>query len=393
MPCSKPKSYYGPALFSYGFRPFFLLALILATTSIPFWFAMLTGQVELETYFAPIDWHIHEMLFGYSSAVITGFLFTAIPNWTGRLPIRGWPLVMLVVIWISGRVAWLGIGHLDPTVVMVIDCSFLAVVVTMVLVEIIAGRNWRNLMVVIPVGLFLIANILFHVEVLTQGAADYSRRLGFAVVTFLIMLIGGRIIPSFTRNWLVKSNPGMLPVPFNRFDGVGIIFGGVALISWIGFPSFQVTNILLICAAVLHTVRMVRWRGYRTIRSPILLILHIAYSCIPIGLLVLGLGQETSGFHMLGIGAIGGMTVAVMIRATLGHTGRELKTDTLLTAAFMLILSAAVVRSALPSTVIFGLSGIEIATGLWTLAFLGILIRIGPWLLYSSPKRRNPNQS
>jgi uncharacterized protein involved in response to NO len=167
--------------------------------------------------------------------------------------------------------------------------------------------------------------------------------------------------------------------------------GGAALIGWVSFPAMQLSEIMLICTAVLHTVRLARWRGYRTIRSPILLILHIAYSCIPIGLLVLGLGQETSGLHMLGIGAIGGMTVAVMIRATLGHTGRELKTDAVLGAAFMLILFAAVARSALPNTVIFGLSGIETATGLWTLAFLGILIRIGPWMLRPNPKRRNPN--
>lgn len=393
MQRSNRKKYNGIALFSYGFRPFFLLALMFAAASIPLWIVVLDGYVELKNNFAPLDWHIHEMLFGYTTAVVTGFLFTAIPNWTGRLPISGLPLFVLVALWISGRLALLGVGDFQPLIVMIIDNSFLAAVLSMVLIEIIAGRNWRNLMVVVPVGLLGAANILFHIEIMTQGTSDYGRRLGFAVVTFLIMLIGGRIIPSFTRNWLVKTNSGKLPTPFNRFDGICLIAGAGALMAWTSLPLTLLTNSMLICAAGLHTVRLVRWRGYRTIRSPILLILHVAYACIPIGLFILGLGEQTSGFHILGIAAIGGMTVAVMIRATMGHTGRKLKTDTLLTSTFLLILLAAIVRSAIPDIHILGLSGITIAAGMWTLAFLGILIRMGPWLLSANSKRRQPNQS
>jgi uncharacterized protein involved in response to NO len=404
MPQNKRAVYNGPALFSYGFRPFFLCATGFAAIAIPLWVLFYTGELTLDSQFSPVDWHIHEMLFGYAAAVISGFLFTAIPNWTGRMPVRGWPLAALVGLWFAGRIAMAGATGLGGLVVMAIDCSFLAAIVLMVAVEIIAGRNWRNLMVVIPVSLFLLANIVFHIEVLTIGTSDYGRRAGFAVVIFLIMLIGGRVIPSFTRNWLVnnnpKNNPGPMPVPFGRYDALCLLSGAAALVAWIAASENQLGGGLLLLAAALHILRLSRWQGARTWRSPLLLMLHVAYAFIPLGLAVLGLPSvflaetgQAAGLHLLGIGAIGGMTVAVMMRATLGHTGRRLEIGWGLTSVFVMIVLAAIIRSAFPDISIAGMPGFMIAAGLWTLAFAGFVLRVGPWLALPKAAKRKPSKA
>lgn len=199
------KTYTGPALLSCGFRPLFLLAGRFAALIVPFWMAVWTGRTTLAGPFSPTDWHIHELLLGYTSAVVAGLLFTAIPNWTGRMPTRGWPLMALAALWIVGRIAVAGVFGLGPVTVMALDCAFLLMICAMITVEIVAVRNWSNLRVVLPVLLYLAANITFHFEAMQVGTAGYGRRLGFSMLVLLIGLIGGRIIPSFTRNWLAKN--------------------------------------------------------------------------------------------------------------------------------------------------------------------------------------------
>jgi uncharacterized protein involved in response to NO len=392
MKQTQRKIYTGPTLFSYGFRPFFLIAIMFGLIIIPLWIAVYLGHLELNSVFPALDWHIHEMLFGYAGAVISGFLFTAIPNWTGRMPIKGWPLMLLLGIWVIGRLAMAGIFGFGPLLVMVTDCVFLAAICLMITTEVIAGRNWRNLKVIIPIVLFLCANIVFHTEVMMHGSADLGRRLGIAVVVFLITLIGGRIIPSFTRNWLVKTNPGPLPVAFNRFDAVCLLSGVAALIGWVALPDTQVTGGLLIAASALHMLRLSRWQGVRTVASPLLLILHVAYAFIPIGLFTLGIRASTAGLHLLGIGAIVGMTIAVIIRATLGHTGRPLQIGHSVIWAFALLMIAAILRSFSDTLQIFGLTGLNISVGLWVVGFSIVLIRIGPMLWSKRVEQRTPNK-
>lgn len=274
MASDRPSTYTGPALLSRGFRPFFLLSALFAAAAIPAWLAIWTGRLALAGPFGPVDWHIHEMLFGYTSAVVAGFLFTAIPNWTGRMPRQGLPLALLAGLWIAGRFAVAGAFGANPLLVLVLDAGFLLAVTAMALVEIAAGRNWKNLMVVVPVGIYLLANVIFHLEVMEGGESAVGRRLGFATVTFLIMLIGGRIIPSFTRNWLAKRGPGALPVPFGRFDGLCLAAAAMALLFWTLRPEGLPAALLLALAAVLHALRLARWRGMATWRSPLLLMLH-----------------------------------------------------------------------------------------------------------------------
>ncbi|AMY68642.1 NnrS family protein [Frigidibacter mobilis] len=380
--------YAGPALFSYGFRPLFLAAGLFAVLAVPLWMAAWSGHLALAGPFPALDWHIHEMLFGYTSAVIAGFLFTAIPNWTGRMPTRGWPLIALAALWISGRLA---VAFMPwPLLVMAVDCGFLLAVGAMVVTEIVAGRNWRNLMVVLPVLLYLAANITFHLEAMMQGSAEIGRRLGFAMVTLLIVLIGGRIIPSFTRNWLAKRGPGPLPVPFGPFDVLCLAATLAALLVWVAQPDGVPAGAGLLLAGALQALRLARWRGLRAWRSPLLAMLHVAFAFIPAGLAALGLAAlgvwpAVAGLHLLGVGGIGGMTLAVMMRASLGHTARELVAGRALTVAFICVALAALVRVAAPLG-----AGLWAAAALWVLGFGLFLWRFAPILTRPNPARRVP---
>lgn len=367
--------------FSYGFRPFFLLAILFASGAVGVWMAIYTGELQLEGPFSPTDWHIHEMLFAYTSAVIAGFLFTAIPNWTGRPPIQGWPLIGLTALWIAGRFTVAGAFDLNAVTVMIVDCAFMIGVGIIAISEIVAGKNWRNLIVIAPIAVFVGANILFHIEAWTTGAADIGRRLGFAAILFLIILIGGRIIPAFTRNWLAKSKSSHLPTLFNRFDGACIVASAVVLLWWSFLPEQAPVRYALVVIAALHLLRLSRWQGGRVVRSPILLMLHAAYAFLPLGFLALGLGWQSAGFHLLGIGVIGGMTVAVMIRASLGHTGRPLVAGPSLILSFCILLLAGLTRAFLPMTGLNEMHSLIASAVLWTLAYLIIIISVGPWLV------------
>jgi uncharacterized protein involved in response to NO len=383
--------YLGPALFSYGFRPLFLAAGLFAVLIVPLWMAVWSATVTLDSPFSPVDWHIHEMLFGYTSAVIAGFLFTAIPNWTGRMPTRGWRLMVLVALWCAGRLAVAGVAHLDPIAVMAVDCSFLLAIGAMITVEIFAGRNWSNLRVVVPVLMYLAANVTFHLEAAMRGSADYGRRLGFAMVVMLIGLIGGRIIPSFTRNWLAKQGTGPMPVPFGQFDAASLVLTLMALLFWVAVPETRLTGTALILAGTVQALRLWRWRGWRVWRSALLLMLHLAYAFIPAGLVALGLAvlgtlPAAVGLHLLGIGAIGGMTLSVMMRASLGHTGRDLQAGPALTLAFACVALAALMRVAVPSE-----PGLWLAATLWTVGFAIFAVRLAPILTLPNPSRRTSN--
>jgi uncharacterized protein involved in response to NO len=201
----------GPALLSYGFRPFFLLGSIYAGLAVLVWLPVFYGELSLHSAFAPRDWHVHEMLYGYLPAVITGFLFTAIPNWTGRLPIQGKPLLALVLVWMAGRVAVALSADVGWLPAAAVDVGFLALTVAAASREILAGRNWRNLKVVVLVGLLLVGNGAFHLEAHFNGTADLSVRIGIAVVVLLIAVIGGRIFQvSRAIGWRARIPDGCL---------------------------------------------------------------------------------------------------------------------------------------------------------------------------------------
>ena len=382
------RRYAGPALFSYGFRIFFLSAAIWAAGGILLWLPVYLGLLPFSTNFSALDWHIHEMLFGYAAAAIAGFLLTAIPNWTGRLPVNGAPLAALASLWLAGRIAMLASSSLGPALTGIVDAAFLAALAFVCAREIIAGKNWRNLRVLAVVTLLLASNVFFHVENFVSGAADYSIRLALAAVIVLIALVGGRIVPSFTNNWLSRNNPGRLPKPFSRYDAVTLACTAAALAAWVIVPAAIVTGWAMLLVGVMQTVRLARWAGDRTTADRLVLVLHVAYAFVPLGFLLNGLSivaglPASAGIHAWAAGAVGLMTLAVMTRASLGHTGHALQAGPATQAIYGLVFAGAVLR------VVAALSGnvllLESAGVLWLGGFLLFALAYGPILARQRP--------
>jgi len=383
------REYAGPALFAYGFRPFFLAAGLWAAFGILLWLPQYTGELTLPTHFSALDWHIHEMLYGYVAATIAGFLLTAIPNWTGRLPVSGWPLAGLALLWLAGRAAILLSATIGGLAAAVVDVSFLVVLAAVAGREIVAGKNWRNLRVLIVLAVLIAGNVVYHAEVLRSGAADYGIRIAIAAAIALIMLIGGRIVPSFTNNWLTKNNPGRLPVPFARFDMAAMAVSAAALVAWVMAPAHAVTGALLLVAGVLQAVRLARWAGERTLADRLVLVLHVGYAFVPLGFLLIGASAlsdavpASAGMHAWSAGAIGMMTLAVMTRATLGHTGQTLRAGLVTQASYGFVLLGAGLR--IVASFVGSMALLEFAGLAWIAGFVCFLLVYAPLLIMRKP--------
>ncbi len=376
-------------LLSYGFRPFFLGGAVWACFAMVLWIGLLEGHWAFATDYGALAWHAHEFLFGYVSAVATGFLLTAIPNWTGRLPVQGRMLLALFLLWAAGRIGMLAADRIGIAAAVIIDGSFLFVLSAVILREIIAGRNWRNLTTVFLAAALAIANTCFHFEVLRTGAPHYGVRLALAAIVALIMLIGGRITPSFTRNWLARQGTGKLPAPFGRFDIASLALTGAALGVWIVAPERRATGAMLIAASIVQAARLCRWAGERTWREPIVLVLHLGYAFVPLGAFMLGLSvlrtdvmPSSAALHAWTTGAVGVMTLAVMTRATLGHTGRDVSATPATVVIYGAIMIAALARMAAPilPSGYFAVLAAAAALG-WIIAFGTFVLHCGPMLV------------
>ena len=381
-----------PPILRGGFRPFFLGGSLWALTVLMLWIGALSGTWSLPTAFDPLAWHRHEMLFGYLAAVIAGFLLTAIPNWTGRLPVTGGRLAALAGLWFAARLAVLFSAIVGPWTALALDVGFLLVLFVVAAREVIAAKN-RNFPVVIVILLFAIANALDHAEAMGLAVNEgIGWRAGLGLVLALIALIGGRIIPSFTRNWLAKQGfTSGLPGQPNRFDMLSLASLAVALIGWVVAPARTATAALLLFAGMMQAIRLMRWSGYRAFRDPLVLILHISFAWLPFGLVLLGVSifdaalPRTSALHALTAGAMASMTLAVMTRATLGHTGRALRADGPTATIYLLVTLGAAIRVAAPLIPFDTMRVIEVAGLLWGGAFLLFLFSYGPKLIGPRP--------
>ena len=345
----------GPAILQQGFRPFFLLAGIWASLAMALWMGRLAGLAVLPGAIDALAWHKHEMLFGFAAAAMAGFILTAIPNWTGRLPIGGWRLAALVGLWGLGRLAFLLSDVLGPWAVAVLDLSFFFVLIVVIGRELIAGGNTRNLPVLGLIALFATGNLMVHLERLEIAATtDTGYRLSIFILAMLIALIAGRLIPSFTGNWLRQKGADSVPASMNGVDRVALAALAVLVIAEVAAPESRATAILAVATGVLHAWRVARWKGFKVMSEPLLWVLHLGYGWLAIGLVLIGLAALTDGlpesaaFHALTTGAFGTMILAVAARASLGHTGRPLTAGVGLGVAFASVTVAAAARVAAP---------------------------------------------
>lgn len=375
----------GPVLFAYGFRPFFLGASIWAAVAMVLWIGSLVYGLPIGGAYGAPHWHIHELLFGFAPAVLAGFLLTAVPNWTGRLPVSGRPLIWLFGAWVAGRAAMLLPDVIGLIPAAAIDVIFMSALLAICLREIIAGRKWKDLKVMAGVGILALANAGFHYAVITNGDVPMMGRAAISAYIVLIMVIGGRIIPSFTRNWLNKMGRTAFPVPFNGFDIACLWVGALALVCWVAVPQAPATLPVALAACVLHAIRLYRWRGWPVRREPLLFVLHTSYAFVPLGLAAIalqsaGLLGSASTTHLLTVGAVASMMIAVMARATRGHTGRPLTATKITSTAYTLICLAAISRPLADLMPAYYDMLIAAAGGFWIAAFGAFLLEHAPML-------------
>jgi uncharacterized protein involved in response to NO len=369
-----------------GFRPFFFGAATWAVIAIALWLCSLAGGLVLPTQFDPIAWHRHEMLFGFVGAAVSGFLLTAIPNWTGRLPIAGKPLLSLFGMWAAARVAVLFSSLLGLWPAAILDVGLFVSLALLAAREVIAS-NKRNAPIVALVLLFGLADAVDYAGAAGLVSADLGWRGAIALVIILISVIGGRIIPSFTRNWMSKQGIKRgLPTQPQSLDLLVIVSTALALLLWLGFPDNRSTGLVLLLAGAAQLLRLSRWSGVRTFADPLVAILHLGYLWIPIGLVLLGLSvagfniPRSGAIHALTAGAMATMILAVMSRASLGHTGRELKASPMTIASYVCVTIGAAVRVAAS----LGLGDyslmLDIAGAIWGAALLIFAIAYAPVL-------------
>lgn len=385
-------------LFTAGWRVFFLAAGLWAVTAIAIWifwlgihaFGGIAGQMGFAM--APHLWHAHEMIYGFAAAALGGFFLTAVPNWTGA---RSAPerFVMLVSgLWLAGRLAvWLS-GMLPPVLVAVIDLAFLPVLAAKVLIQLMARPKPQNMMFLLLLSMVWTGNLLVHLEWMGLAATEtQGLRGGLLTICAMIAALGGRVTPAFTRNALVREGrEDRLPVSRGWLDGAGIGLAILTALSVLAGAPDTVSGVLAILAGLVAAARLAGWRGLSLPRQPIVWSLHLGYGMLALGLVawglaLLGYGSEAGALHILGIGAIGGMTLAVMSRAAMGHSGRELVAPGPVALAYVLMPLAVALRWAASTWIAeFYYPGVLASGLIWCLAFSLYLVAL--WPVFFGPR-------
>ncbi|MEQ1773202.1 MAG: NnrS family protein [Burkholderiales bacterium] len=370
----------GYALWSLGFRPFYLLASIFSAISVLLWAAQFSGYLSSAYLRGPV-WHGHEMLFGYTVAVITGFLLTAVRNWTGRPTPTGAPLMALAALWVCGRVLVLTPFGMAAALV---NAAFPVAVAVAIGVPLVRSRNVRNYFFI---GLLMMMGaLILAVHLAWLERVELSPRLGLQlaldVVLFIMVVMGGRVIPMFTNNGVLGAGATRNAWVEKCALGTVILLFAADLLQ---LPQTLIAMIAL-TGALAHGARLLLWKPWRILGTPLVWILHAAYAWIVMHLLLRGLSAVdlltgSYAIHALTTGAVGGLTLGMMTRTARGHTGRTLTADRFEFAAFMLIQIAAVVR-------VFGgivlpalyMASVQLSALLWAAAFGLYAIRYWPVL-------------
>ncbi len=381
-----------PPLLRLGFRPFFLSGAVFSVIAMTLWLLMYKGTLNTSPIGGGYWWHIHEMIFGFGCAVIAGFLLTAVQNWTGTRGTKGNTLLALFLLWLAGRVVVLYPELLGNNLSSLVDLSFLPAVAYILAKPIIAIKQYRNLFFVPLLLLFTLANLEMHFAVHYPASFNvtYAGYAGVMLVTFLMSVMAGRVAPMFTANGTKTTK--VAPLPW--LDMVSNTSLAIAMISLLIQPLLGFYNVffgvLLIIAGIFQTIRWLRWRPWITLKVPLLWSIHVAMKFISFGLVLLGLSYLLPNvpsnhiWHLLTVGGMGGLILAMISRVSLGHTGRPLSPPKSMTMAYTLVSLAAIIRAfgpwLLPDKTLLL---IDISGGLWIGAFLIFTTSYAPMLMTS----------
>ena len=379
----EPPKVAGWAPLALGFRPFFLLAAVAAVLMMLLWVTIWRGRLAPPAYYDPVAWHGHEMLFGYTIAVIAGFLLTAVRNWTGIETWTGPRLGGLALLWLLGRLlpwvpgvpVWLLVG---------VDVVFLPILLISLAGPLWQGQNRVNRVFILLLGLMGLVNLLSHLQLngMATGLGD-ARRLMLDLVLLLIVLVAGRVLPFFTRNVL----PGFEPVSRPWVEQASFLFVGlIAAAELLRLPPSAMA-VLWLLFAPLQLIRLGGWFERRVFSLPVLWVLHAGYAWLSLGSLLYGLSllgrfPASGALHALTLGVIGVFTLGMMARVSRGHTGRPINVSRSTALAFVLMNLGALVR-------VFGPAlspghhsvWVDLSAGLWILAFGLFVYRYAPLLL------------
>jgi len=382
-----------PVLLAFAFRPFFLLTGLYGLLIVLAWMGFLFGGLSLPVGMNPMQWHAHEMLMGLVPPAIAGFLLTAMCNWTGAPPLQGRGLLALVLLWIAGRVVMWSAGVLPGWLVFSIDMAFLPVL------AIYAGKvlyrygNKRNFILVGLLGLLTLTNLLMHLAALNHRPllGQVAEVLALDLIAVVLVVVAGRITPAFTANWLRIQ--GQNPAAVKRSEALDRVTLAATLLM---IPADLITGVpalggvVALVAAALNLVRLVGWAGWKTLREPLLWILHLGYLWIPLALFIKGLTPfvdqllPTSWFHAMGTGAIATLILGVMTRVALGHTGRPLKLPKLAVLIYLGISLAALARVLVTFNLADYRLGLMVSALGWSVAFTLFVLLY--WSILSSPR-------
>lgn len=380
-----------------GFRPFFLGAGLLAVLGMVLWWGYFQFGWTLPVAAPPSLWHGHEMIFGFVAAAIAGFILTALPNWTNTAPVTGRWLAALVVLWLLGRLLVTTSAVWPAGLVAVVDTAFLLSLAGYVGWVLIESHNWRNLVFLVALFAVIGGNVLFHAEQLglaDDGASD-GLRLALNGIVLLITIIGGRIVPAFTRNALDREGIAHDIKPRAWLD-MAVIITVFAIVPADLFArgTFTAAAVTLV-AAILSALRFLTWQSERTLGMPIVWSLHLGYLWLVVGLFMKGLAASLPSLagivwiHAITIGAVGTMVLAVMTRATLGHTGGALVASRTTAVAYGAVSVSAITRIVapeVPDTFYLFLLGISAVA--WIAVFATFVVEFWPRL--TGPRDTGP---
>lgn len=388
-------------LFGDGFRVFFLAAGLFAVLSIALWelyltFQQIGGGFTLPSAAPPHLWHAHEMIFGYGSAALGGFFLTAVPNWTGAKSAPHRFIAAVAGLWLAGRLAVGFSGHLPPSLVAMVDLAFVPILGAKLLDQLIRQPKPQQMILLGILTIYWIANLTVHLEWLgvTSDTVWSGLRAGLLTLTSMIMVLGGRVTPGFTRNAMVQSGRET-GLPQNPMPLAAVAITATLCLPLgylVGAPDLVLAPVALVAGAA-GLSRVALWRGLWTRTRPILWTLHLAYAVNAAGLLALGLagfgfGAEIAALHLLGIGGVGGATLSIMSRATLGHTGRALVAPRPVALAYALVPLAALARFAGSEAPALYTPAVLTAGALWCMAFTLFVTTL--WPVFLGPRLSKP---
>lgn len=372
-------------LFAYPFRIFFASATLLALLAIPAWMAMLLGRWQAPTLLAAAHWHQHEMLFGFLHAAIAGFLLTAVCVWTNTERSHGPRLALLWGVWLAGRAAMLVGADWPGWLAHALDLSFLPLVMLDAGSRIWQARQRRHLVILIVLGALWLMELGFHVQPSGPGA-----RGAMLMAMALMLVIGGRITPAFTANWLRSTGADATAVRTLPWLEAIVPVSMLLLLTLLlaSAPAWLLAPVAA-AAALATGARLLLWQGWLARREPLLWILHLALAWIPLALLLLaasalGWVVPSAWLHAAGTGAMGALILGVMSRVALGHTGRPLILPPGMTWAFVAVLLAGLVRVATALQWLPWRTGLEISTVLWVAAYG--LFGVRYWRMLATPR-------